>query len=310
MNGAALSSAVLSSGQNKVERRTPIVERLFSLTRLLPLSFAWRLGAGLGDLVGHLPIREVRRAREHLTKAFPEHDAAWVRRTARRVMRHFGRMMLTSLATLGHDACRLRRGVSLEGADNLREMMRASRRGEGTVAVTGHFGNWELLARLGGSFMPLTVVGRRLRHPFADALVQAARVAGGARLLYQDADIRSFIRELREGRILATLPDQDIERLAHVFVPWFGHLACTPSGPAMLAVLTGSAVQPAFLYAKAGRWVLHFGPRRHFPRSRDREQTAREITAWLMAYHEAIVRRAPEQWVWWHKRWRTRPRLD
>jgi KDO2-lipid IV(A) lauroyltransferase len=75
----------------------------------------------------------------------------------------------------------------------------------------------------------------------------------------------------------------------------------------MLAVLTGAAVQPAFLYARAGNWVVHCGPRMRFPRTRDRERDATAITAWLMAYHEAVVRRVPEQWVWWHKRWRTRP---
>lgn len=283
------------------------VERLFSLFRLIPLRLAWRLGAGLGDFAGHLPIREVKRARLHLAKAFPEHDAAWVRRTARRVFRHFGRMALHSLATLGHNPQALRRQVAVEGAEHLRDLIRACRRGESTLIATGHIGNWELMSRLAGTLVPITVVGKRLRSPLADALVQSARLAGGAQLLYQDSDVRVFIKELRSGRVLATLPDQDIERLAHVFVPWFGHLACTPSGPAMLAVLTGSAVQPAFLYAKAGRWVMHCGPRMRFPRTRDRDHDAKTITAWLMAYHEAVVRRAPEQWVWWHKRWRTRP---
>jgi KDO2-lipid IV(A) lauroyltransferase len=285
--------------------------RLFSafcrVSRILPLPLAWRLGAGLGDLVGMLPIREVRRAREHLGRAFPERDQAWVQRTARRVFRHMGRMALWSIASLGHDPRDLRRRVALEGADHLRDVIRATRRKDPTVILTGHIGNWELMARLAGTLLPITVVGKRLRNPLADELVQTARQAGGARLLYQDGDIRTFIKELRDGRVLATLPDQDIERLAHVFVPWFGIPACTPSGPAMLAVLTKSAVQPAFLYAKHGRWVLHCGPRRRFAPSGNREADATAITAWVMAYHEGVVRRAPEQWVWWHKRWRTRP---
>jgi KDO2-lipid IV(A) lauroyltransferase len=230
-----------------------------------------------------------------------------VERTARKTFRHFGRMALWTVATLGSDPRKLRRGIPVEGAENLRALARSGHRHEGTVGVTGHFGNWELLSRLGATFLPLTVVGRRLRSPLADALVQGARTASGARLIYQDDELRAFVNELRAGRLLATLPDQDIPRLQGVFVPWFGVPAHTPSGPAALALLTGCPVCPVFLYEKAGRWVIHAGPRRFFPRTADRAADQCAIMGWLMAYEEALVRRAPEQWVWWHRRWRTRP---
>jgi KDO2-lipid IV(A) lauroyltransferase len=281
-----------------------------ALLRCLPPGLAWRLGAGIGDLVGRLPLRESRRCREHLAKAYPDRDAAWVARTSRRAFRHMGRTAMWTAATLHWDVARLRRRVVVEGAAHLHELAAASRRGEGTVGFTGHFGNWELLSRLGTVLAPLTVVGRRLRSPLADRLVQGARLASGARLVYQDAPFIDFVRELRAGRMLAVLIDQDISRLAGCFVPWFGHLAYTPSGPAALAQLTRSAVIPIFLYRRADRWVLHAGPRRHFPRTSDKEGDVRAITAWITAYEEALVRRAPEQWVWWHRRWRTRPKAE
>jgi KDO2-lipid IV(A) lauroyltransferase len=90
-------------------------------------------------------------------------------------------------------------------------------------------------------------------------------------------------------------------------VPWFGVDAYTPSAPAALTLLGGGGAQCAFLYERAGRWVLHVSPRRVFPRTRDREADLRAITGWAIRYEEALVRRAPEQWVWWHLRWRTRP---
>lgn len=287
--------------------RERLLNALVDCGRMIPPALAWRLGAGVGALVGSLPIRDARRCREHLAIAYPDKEAAWIRRTARATFRHFGAMALWTFATLRCDPRTLCRGVMLEGVGNLRVLIDACRRGEGTVGFTGHVGNWELVSRLGALVLPLTVVGRRLRSPLADRLVQAARVASGAHLVYQDADLREFTRELRAGRILATLTDQDIPRLAGVFVPWYGRLAWTPSGPAALAMLTRSAVQPAFLYRKAGRWVLHFGPRRRFARSGDLAADVLAITAWTTAYQEAIVRRAPEQWAWWHKRWRTRP---
>jgi KDO2-lipid IV(A) lauroyltransferase len=294
------------------ERRTPnLLDRVADLlarsVRMIPPSLARRFGGWCGEVFAGLPFREPARCREHLARAFPERDAAWVARTARACFRHAGRMALWTVATLHRPARELRRGVAVEGVEGFRAMVRAGQRGEGTVGFTGHFGNWELLSRLGATFAPLTVVGRRLRSPLADRLVRGARTASGARQVYQDADLREFVRELRAGRLLATLADQDIPRLAGVFVPWFGIPAYTPSGPAALALLTGAAVQPAFLYERRGRWVLHVGPRRRFARSGDTEADLLAITTWVMAYEESLVRRAPHQWVWWHQRWRTTP---
>lgn len=288
-------------------RSSPAAEVISAALRCIPPWLAWRLGGGIGAVIGSLPLREVKRSREHLTKAFPERDQAWVVRTVRRTFVHFTRMALWTAVTLHWDIRTLRRHIAVEGQENLRTLLTACKRGEGTVGFTGHFGNWELLSRIGATIMPLSLVGRRLRSPLADALVQAARTSSGGRLLYQDAPFADFVRDLREGRLLAVLVDQDIPRLAGCFVPWFGDLAYTPSAPAALARLTRSGVMPVFLYWKHHRWVLHAGPYRHFPRTRDSEGDVRAIIAWITAYQEAIVRRAPEQWAWWHKRWRTRP---
>jgi KDO2-lipid IV(A) lauroyltransferase len=288
-------------------RKSWMAKLLSAVLRCIPPSVAWRVGGGVGAVVGSLPLREVKRSREHLAKAFPERDHAWVVRTTRRTLVHFTRMTLWTAVTLHWDIRMLRRHIAVEGQENARAVVAACRRGEGTVGFTGHFGNWELLSRVGSSVMPLSLVGRRLRSPLADALVQGARTSSGGRLIYQDAPFTDFVRELREGRMLAVLVDQDIARLAGCFVPWFGDLAYTPNAPAALARLTRSGVVPVFLYWKHRRWVLHVGPHRYFPRTRDSEADVRTIIAWVTAYQEAIVRRAPEQWVWWHKRWRTRP---
>lgn len=293
--------------------RTPrerAVRLLLRCGRILRPRVALWLGGLVGDLVGRLPLRDVRRAREHLAIAYPEQPPAWHARTTRRCFRHFGRMALWTIATVERDPRSLRRGLVVEGRESWRELARACRRGEGTMGMAGHFGNWELLARVAATVVPLSVIGRRLRWPLADKLVWEARTAGGAHLVYQDADARDLIRELRAGRYVATLPDQDIPRLAGVHVPWFGRPAHTPAGPGVLAQLAGGWVQPGhcLLVARGGyrwTWVLHCGPRVRFPRNKDRDAGTREIMAWTMAYQEALVRRAPEQWVWWHRRWRT-----
>lgn len=305
MNAASPASPAAAPPVAEVQSRGVMLVR--ALLRCIPPRLAWRLGGGIGDLVGSLPLRDVMRCREHLRIAYPDADDAWIVRTARRAFRHITRTSLWTAATLHWDLRRHARGIVVEGGANLHELAAACRHGQGTVGFTGHFGNWEVLSRVGSLFSSLTVVGRRLRSPLMDAVVQGARTASGARLVYQDAPFGDFVRELRAGRLLATLVDQDIPRLAGGFVPWFGRLAYTPTGPAALALLTRSPVIPVFLYWRAGRWVLHAGPRRKFPRTRDSEGDAKAIIAWATAYEEMLVRRAPEQWVWWHKRWRTRP---
>jgi KDO2-lipid IV(A) lauroyltransferase len=289
---------------DRLERAAALVVRLM---RIIPPPLAWRFGGWCGELFAACSTREPRRAHQHLAKAYPGQPAPWIASTVRRTFRHAGSMALWTLATLHRRAHELRRGIAVEGADNLHALARACRRGEGTVVTTGHLGNWELFARVGSTLVPTTITGRRLRSPLADRLVQGARSSSGGRVIYQDAELRDFVRELRSGRGLAILPDQDVPRLAGVFVPWFGIPAYTPSGPAALALLTGVAVQPMFLFRCASRWVLHIGPRRRFARTSDREHDVHEITAWVMAYQEALVRRFPHQWVWWHPRWRTTP---
>ena len=275
--------------------------------RILPADLAWRLGAGLGDLAGRLPLRDVRRCREHLARAFPEQSAAWHDRTTHRCFRHFGATSLWTLATWTRDPTRLRRGIVVEGAEHLRALARATRRGAGTVVFAGHFGNWELIPRVLGGFLRLAVIGKRLRHPALDQLVQDSRTQGGAQVVYQDGDIRELLRLLRGGQIIATLADQDVPDLAGCFVPWFGEAAYTPVAPAALALLARTEVQCCHLYRHHGRWVLHFSPRRSFARGAERAADQLALTAWATAYEETLVRQHPEQWVWWHKRWRTRP---
>ena len=275
--------------------------------RVLPPRVAKQLGGALGELFGRLPMRDQRRCREHLARGYPQADAAWVERTARRCFRHVGGMALWTVATIPRDPFTLRRQIMVEGAENAHALLRRCRRGQGTMIASGHLGNWELLPRVGGTVIPLSVIGRRLRWPWADAMVRRIRESGGARQLDQDVDIRALVRELRQGRPVGTLPDQDVPRLAGVFVPWFGIPAYTPVGPAALAGFADGYVIPVFMLERQGRWVLHCGPLRHFPRSRDRAADQLAITAWFMRYEEALVRQIPHQWVWWHRRWRTRP---
>ena len=316
-----------SQSEVSSQRRTPHAERrtvalrtvamkaallhlVLRLMRVIPPDFAWWAGGVIGRTIGHLSLRDVRRCGEHLAIAFPEKNAAWITRTRIRCFGHFGATALWTLVTWTLPARSFRRDLVIEGMGNLRDLLNASKSGQGTVIYTGHFGNWELLGRVFGDLVPTALIGRRLRDPGINALVHDLRTSGGSQVIYQDDDIRDIVRLLRDGTIVATLADQDIPHLAGCFVPWFGRQAWTPVAPAALALLARVPVQTLLLYRRSRRWVLYVGPRATFSRSGDRTQTQQQITAWAMAHEEQLVRRHPEQYVWWHKRWRTRPPVE
>jgi KDO2-lipid IV(A) lauroyltransferase len=279
---------------------------LAALSRSLPPAVWERIGALAGLAAGLLPMRDPRRAREHLARAHPGAPPAWVAATAARAFANAGRMAGMVLATYGRSTRFTRRSVVVDQPDRLRALARHLRSGRGCLIFTGHLGNWELVGRGVGGAMPLTVVGRKLRSPAMDALVRHLRTATGARQADQDDDPRRLIADLRAGRLVATLFDQDIPRLAGCFVPWFGIPAWTPVVPGVLAQTAGTWLVGG-CYRVGGRWRLHLGPLHAAPRAADRQAAAQAITAAATAEFEALVRRHPDQWAWWHKRWRTRP---
>lgn len=277
------------------------------LVRIFTPDQAWWLGGTLGLLYAHLPGREQRRCREHLALAFPQRTAAQRWQLMAQCFRHHGGMTLWTICTLTQDPRRLARRMPIEGRAALMQTLRASRRGEGTVIVSAHLGNWELLARVSGTLTPVTVIGRRMRHDAVDRFLHGIRSHGENEVCYQDDDPRRLLRALRAGRLVASLPDQDVGRLAGCFVPWFGQLAYTPLGPAALAQLGRCALQPVYCYRRDRRWVMHWGPRFTVPAAGPRGALQCQATARYTAYLEAMTRRHPDQWVWFHRRWRRRP---
>lgn len=280
---------------------------LIQCARVIPEPFAWWLGRMGGSTFAMCGGRDPRRALANLRRAFPQKSDYELRQIQRRNFGHVGSMALWTLRSMGREPRSLCRGMPVDGADNLREALRASRRGEGTVAFTGHFGNWELLGRTMGCINPATVVGKRMRNPLVDEVVKWIRTSTGCQQVDQQEGLRPVLRALRKGHLIGCLADQDVPALAGAFVPWFGEQAYTPTGPALLAAMDRQACMQVFLVLRKGkRWCMHVGPRWQVPAG-DRTGAAHELTAQASAYFQTMVERYPEQWVWWHMRWRTRP---
>ena len=269
----------------------------------LPMPAALAVGRGLGTAAHALLATPRRLAVAHMGLAFPELDLATRRRLVRETFRHAGQ----AFAELSLFETILRRPdyVRLEGVEALDT---ALARGRGAIAVTGHVGNWELLAAWAAAIgYPITVVVRRVNDLRFHSLIVRFRAAAGVEVLVRDDPrfVAAVGDALRRNRVVAMLIDQDT-RGAGVFVPFFGRPAHTPPGAALLALRARVPVVTVFIERRpeSGHLVRVSPVPAELPRGRE---GVRELTARLTAAIEAQIRRSPAEWVWWHERWRKQP---
>ncbi|MBS1814998.1 MAG: lysophospholipid acyltransferase family protein [Acidobacteria bacterium] len=278
---------------------------------ILPRTLARAAGAFVGRVAYRLLGRLRRTGMRNLEIAYPEKSE--VERTAilHAVYRNLG-WQLAEFCLMGRYS---RRGAEdvvfrYEGLQNFEQ---AQQRGKGTLVLTGHLGAWELssfLHSLCGS--PMGMVIRRLDNPLVDRFVNRIRCLHGNRVLHKDDFARGLLRAMAANETVGILMDTNMTPPQGVFVPYFGVEACTASGLARVARATGAAVIPGFLLWSADekKYVLHFGRALDVQRTEDAEADAVANTALFTRTIENYVRSAPEQWLWLHRRWKTRPAGD
>lgn len=280
---------------------------LLNLLGALPRSIARRAGAGVGALAWFLLPRLRRTGLRNLALAFPEMPEEQRVEILRRVYRHLGWQLAEFCRMRRYTRENTRAFIRYEG---LEHYLAAKERGRGVLIVTGHLGAWEL-SSFWHSLMgyPMTMVIRRLDNPRVDQLVNGIRCLHGNRVVHKDDFARGLLSAMRRGDTVGILMDTNMTPPQGVFVPFFGVQACTASGLARVALRTGAAVLPGFLLwePREAKYVLHFGPEISLVRSGNDDADAEENTARFTAAIEAFVRRHPDQWLWVHRRWKTRP---
>ena len=293
--------------------RYGLVRVALALVTGLPLRLARALGAAFGRTAWALAAGERRKALESLARALPELPEAQRQALARAAFVHLGQALFEVGCREGADAG-LERLVVWPDEDR-RVLEAALARGRGVVFVSGHVGNWELLARrVARAGFPSQSIAKETSDPRLTALVERFRARGGVRSIWrgQEGAARQMLRALKAGEILGLLIDQDT-RAQNVFVPFFGHLAATPRAAADLALRTGAAVVMGFCRRQGDGYRLELEELPvpdAGPGTADREAAALALTARMSAAIEAAIRRDPRQWVWMHQRWKTRPPAD
>jgi len=273
----------------------------------MPRGVARGLAEGLAALVYWSFGRLRRVGLRNLELALPERPLGERRRILRGVYRSLGRQLVEFCRMQRYTAENTRDWIGTEGLDNY---LAAKARGKGVLIVTGHLGAWEL-SSFYHSLMgyPMGMVIRRLDNRLLDEYVNAIRCLHGNKVLHKDDFARDLLRAMRAGETVGILMDTNMTPPQGVFVEYFGRQACTASGLARVALKTGAAVLPGFMVWEAGerRYVLHFGPEIEFAWTGDAEADIGSATQACTRAIEGWVRRYPGQWLWIHRRWKTRP---
>jgi KDO2-lipid IV(A) lauroyltransferase len=281
----------------------PFIKLLGLLPRPLSRSFA----IALAQLFYLLHVRLRRVGMRNLELAFPEKSEADRKGILRGVFTSLGRQLAEVCQFPRYTTENVDRVVIYDGLENYE---RAYARNKGVLFLTAHFGAWELSAfahSLHGHW--LHIVMRPMDNEYLDRLIQSYRTMHGNKTVGKDDFVRGLLSAMKAGETVGILMDTNMTPPQGVFVNFFGIPACTASGLARIALRTDAAVVPGFtIWDNAlGKYRLRFDPALELVRTGHLETDIIANTQRFTGVIEKYVRRYPEQWLWVHRRWKTRP---
>ena len=265
----------------------------------LPWLWQRAIGRGVGWLALHLAGTRRRAAQTNIELCFPEQSPQWRARLLRDSFDALGVGLFEFARAWWGGLGPIRRGASIEGLEHLRALQE---QGRGVLLVSGHFMTLEMCGRLLCDHVPLSGMYRVHRNPVMEWAVKRGRLRyAGA--MYGNGDIRGAVRHLKRGGFLWYAPDQDMRGKDTVFAPFFGVPASTITATHQLARLTGCAVVPFFHRREGARYVLRVAPPLDSFPSEDVVADTTRVNAAI----EAMVREAPAQYLWIHRRFKRQP---
>jgi KDO2-lipid IV(A) lauroyltransferase len=274
---------------------------------LLPRPMARSVGAGFAGAAYAVRTPLRRAAMVNLQLAFPQWSDGQRKRAVRRMIQQIGWMAGEFSQFPRYTRDKIERIVIVDGQENFDA---AQRRGKGVLFLTGHMSAWEVAPFAHALYgHPLHFLVRPIANRRLDALINGYRCLSGNRPIEKNRSARTILKVLGEGGTVGILSDHNSSIEEGVFVPFFGVLASTTSGLARIALRTDAAVVPGFLCWDDAlrKYRLRFEPAVALARSGDEEADVVENTARFTQVIEAYVRAHPDQWLWVHKRWKTRP---
>ncbi len=282
-----------------------VLSFLLWLVGIMPLAMVRGLGRLVGFIFGNVMRHHRDDALEALERSIPELSAEERKKTVNRMYLlqgiHFMEFMWYSLKGIG----RVKQVVEIEGREHAEE---AFERGRGLIALTAHIGCFELMPMAtAAQGYKLSTIVKQIKNDAVNEVVEKLRTHEGLTFLSTRHAYRDCLKALRRNEAVGMIIDQNMVRSSGIFVDFFGKPACTSPGLAFMAAQSQAPVVPVFIYRKPdGTFLLKVHPLMEPPPDREAES----VRAATQAYNDKIeeaVREAPEQWIWMHRRWNTKP---
>jgi KDO2-lipid IV(A) lauroyltransferase len=274
---------------------------------LAPRAFALKAGQLVGSLAHALLPHLRHHAELNLRLAFPEMGEPERARIRRGAFRNLGRL----LGEISQFPRFNRKNISsIVTYDGLENYLNAVAEGRGVILLTGHIGAWELSVYAHSIYgHPMSFLARRVDNPLVERLAESYRSRYGNRSIDKKGSVREVLKTLKSGGVVGILADLNASREEGVFCDFFGTQACATAGVATLALRTGAVVLPGYLIwdEKARVHRLRFEPPVETINTGNQKEDVFVNTARYTKVLESIIRRHPDQWLWIHRRWRTRP---
>jgi Kdo2-lipid IVA lauroyltransferase/acyltransferase len=278
-----------------------IASSLFGALRHLPLPAANRVASSIAQLLDRSVPKLRRVGLTNLRFAFPEATEAERNRIIDGVFQTIARLLVAMARFPTLNSRNIHDLIGYEGLENYE---RAKQEGRGILVATAHLGNWELSA-FSHALMTerMNIMVRPLDNPLIDRLVEHYRTLSGNGLIFKRDAARGVLKALKNNEAVGILIDQNTVATEGVFVPFFGKSACAGTAFVKLAYHSGAPVIPGFAFwnAQTGRYILRFYPKMQLCGD------AAADTARIQQFFEATIRQYPDQWMWIHRRWKTRP---
>jgi KDO2-lipid IV(A) lauroyltransferase len=282
-----------------------LIRTIVLLMAYIPLPIAQLKGKGLGTIAYFIPMSRKAVALENIRLSFPRMKERETKRLLRKMYRHFGQMLFEISHVFRMGPHNVDKYVLFEGQEHL---INAMGRKKGAFILTAHFGNWELMcAAVSIRFSNTAVVARPADFAPMDRVINELRSRFGTEIIPKQKGMRRILSLVREKKIVGILLDQNVDWYEGAFVPFLGRWACANKGLALLALRTGTPVVPVFaVRQRNGRYRIIFERELELVRTGDKTTDVEENTALFTAIIESYVRRYPDHWFWFHKRWKTK----
>lgn len=284
-----------------------ILYLLLKVLSLLPLTFTAWAGEAIGRIIYLFDLKHRAIALKNLELTIGrDKDIGRLRLIVKGSLENLGRSAGEFISIRRYTKENIKKFVAIEGWENFKE---AYREGKGIIFLTGHFGNWELLAVVLSLLgCPINVVARQLDNHLLDKKINEMRGIGGNRVIYKKNALSESLRLLKKGEAVGFLLDQNTSRREGVFVDFLGRKACTNRGVALIALKSRAPVIPVF--------IVREGPIHHRVIIEKRVETVRsgdisedivKNTERFTKVIESYIIKYPDHWLWIHDRWKTRP---